>query len=129
MFYFKDELKGQSAITDFVGLRPKCYAMKIKHLNSRKEDQKKVCKGLKKTSIKNQLSFEEYEKSLNECKLVYKTFTHLKSKNHQINTTFQRKIALSSMDSKKYILPCGRCTLALGSVHIKKYKKHHLRKP
>ena len=126
LFYFKDELKGQSAITDFIGLRPKCYAMKVKSLNIKKEYQKKVCKGLKRTSIKNQLSFDDYEKSLNEGKLVYKTFTHLKSKNHRISTTFQRKIALSSMDSKRYILPCGRCTLALGSVHIKKCKKHHL---
>ena len=126
LFYFKDEMKGQSAITDFIGLRPKCYTMKIKNLNSKREEQKKVCKGLKKTSIKNQLSFNDYEKSLNDGKLVYKTFTHLKSKNHRISTTFQRKIALSSMDSKRYILPCGKCTLALGSVHIKKYQKQHL---
>ena len=29
LFYFKDEIKGQSTITDFIGLRPKCYVMKI----------------------------------------------------------------------------------------------------
>ena len=126
LFYFKDEMKGQSTITDFIGLRPKCYAMKIENLNSRKEEQKKVCKGLKKSSIKNQLTFDDYEKSLNYGKLLYKTFTHLKSKNHRIRTTFQKKIALSSMDSKRYILPCGKCTLALGSVHIKTHKKRHL---
>ena len=129
LFYFKDELKGQSAITDFIGLRPKCYAMKIKNLNSKKEAQKKVCKGLKRTSIKNQLSFEDYEKCLIDSKLTYKTFTHLTSKNHRISTTFRRKIALSSMDTKRYILPCGKCTLALGSVYIKRYKRHHLCKP
>ena len=44
LFYFKDELKGQSAITDFIGLRPKCYAMKRKNLNSKKEAQKKFAK-------------------------------------------------------------------------------------
>ena len=28
------------------------------------------------------------------------------------------------MDSKRYILPCGKCTLALGNVHIKTHKKN-----
>ena len=44
LFYFKDEMKSQSTITDFIGLRPKCYAMKIENLNSRKEEQKKFVK-------------------------------------------------------------------------------------
>ena len=41
LFYFKDELKGQSAITDFIGLRPKCYAMKIVNLKNQKKDKTK----------------------------------------------------------------------------------------
>ena len=53
LFYFKDELKGRMAITHFIGLRPKCYSMKITNFSDKnKTDQEKVFKGLKKSSIK-----------------------------------------------------------------------------
>ena len=51
LFYFKDELCGKAAISEFIGLRPKCYAMKIQKLKNFKRNDfeiKKVCKGLKK---------------------------------------------------------------------------------
>ena len=51
LFYFKDELCGKAAISKFIGLRPKCYAMKIQKLKNFKQNDfeiKKVCKGLKK---------------------------------------------------------------------------------
>ena len=38
LFYFKDVMKGQSTITDFISLRPKYYTMKIKNLDSKKEE-------------------------------------------------------------------------------------------
>ena len=48
LFYFKDELKGRAAITHFIGLRPKCYSMKITDfLDKNKTEEKKICKGLK----------------------------------------------------------------------------------
>ena len=51
LFYFKDELCGKAAISKFIGLRPKCYAMKIQKLKNFRQNDfeiKKVCKGLKK---------------------------------------------------------------------------------
>ena len=120
LFYFKDELKGQSAITEFIGIRPKCYSMKVKDLKTKDTYIKKICKGLKKSSINNQLTFVDYENCLNKAILIYKSFNHLKSKNHQISTSYQRKIALSAMDTKRYVLSCGKCTLALGSSQNKK---------
>ena len=123
LFYFKDELKGRSAITHFIGLRPKCYTMKIVDLNFKgKLEEKKVCKGIKKSCIKNQLSYLDYKKCLKNALLIYKSFKNLRSKNHRIKTCFQRKIALSSMDSKRYVLKCGYHTLSLGSCYIKKYR-------
>ena len=125
LFYFKDELKGKAAITHFIGLRPKCYSMKITELNCKEKNshkEKKVCKGLKKSSIATQLSFDDYEKCLRDATLIYKSFKSLKSKNHRIKTCYQRKIALSAMDSKRYILNCGHHTLSLGSCFIKKYQ-------
>ena len=127
LFYFKDELKGKAAITHFIGLRPKCYSMKISELNCNKTNtpqEKKICKGLKKSSIATQLTYADYEKCLKNATIIYKSFKTLKSKNHRIKTCYLRKIALSAMDSKRYILNCGRHTLSLGSCLIKKYEKH-----
>ena len=128
LFYFKDELKGKAAITEFICLRPKCYSMTVKDLKTRGASVKKICKGLKKTSIKNHLTFEDYKKCLNESTFVYKPLVNIKSKNHRMSTTYQRKIALSAMDTKRYVLSCGKCTLALGSCHIKKCYKHECKK-
>ena len=119
LFYFKDEMKGKASITEFIGLRPKCYSMKVRNLKTNKTENKKICKGLKRSSIDKQLTFDDYKKCLNDATLIYKSFNHLRSKNHQINTSFQRKIALSAMDTKRYVLSCGKCTLALGSKRIK----------
>ena len=125
LFYFKDEMKGQASITKFIGLRPKCYGLKIKNLKNNSMQEKKICKGLKRTSIKNHLTFDDYENCLNNTCQIYKSFNHLKSKNHQIFTSFQRKIALSAMDTKRYILSCGKCTRALGNVHIEEDENNH----
>ena len=128
LFYFKDEMKGKAAITEFIALSPKCYSMTVKNLKTKKILTKKICKGLKKSSINNQLSFTDYEECLNSASLIYKSFNHLKSKNHRVGTTYQRKIALLAMDSKRYVLPCGKCTLALGSSQNKKCHLHPCKK-
>ena len=41
LFYFKDELKGRAAITHFIGLRPKCYSMKITDFFGQKQNRRK----------------------------------------------------------------------------------------
>ena len=105
LFYFKDQLKGKAAITEFIRLRPKCYIMTVKDLKTRGTCVKKICKGHKKTSINNHLTFDDYKNCLNESTLVYKPFVNIKSRNHWIKTTYQCKIALSAMDTKRYVLP------------------------
>ena len=122
LFYFKDELCGKAAITHFIGLRPKCYSMQIKNFDEKDTKTKKVCKGIKKTAIKNQLSFKDYQNCLDNQCVIYKSFRNLGSKNHIISTKFVRKIALSAIDTKRYTLNCGKHTLALGSYKIRKCK-------
>ena len=87
-------------------------------LDKNKTDEKKVCKGLKKYSIKKQLTYADYKKCLKQAVMIYKSFKNLRSKNHKIRTCFQRKIALSAMDSKRCILNCGYHTLSLGNCPI-----------
>ena len=89
LFYFKEELKGKAAITEFIGLRPKCYSTTVKDLKTREACVKKICKGLKKTSINNHLTFDNYKKCLIESTLVYKPLVNITSKNHRITTTYQ----------------------------------------
>ena len=80
LFYFQDELKGRAAITHFIGLRPKCYSMKITNfLDKNKTDKKKICKGLKKSSIKKQLTYADYKKCLKQAVVIYKCFKNLRS--------------------------------------------------
>ena len=122
LFYFKDELCGKAAITHFIGLRPKCYSMQIKNYDANDTKTKKVCKGIKRTAIKNQLSFADYQTCLNNQTVIYKSFRNLGSKNHQISTKYIRKIALSAIDTKRYTLNCGKHTLALGNCKIKRCK-------
>ena len=122
LFYFKDELCGKAAITHFIGLRPKCYSMQIKNYDANDTKTKKVCKGIKRTAIKNQLSFADYQNCLNNQTVIYKSFRNLGSKNHQISTKYIRKIALSAIDTKRYTLNCGKHTLALGNCKIKRCK-------
>ena len=98
--------------------------MKITSLkDANQKEEKKVCKGLKKSSIKRHLTYEDYKTCLNNATLIYKSFKNLKSKNHRIRTCYQRKIALSAMDSKRHVLNCGKHTLSLGSCHINKFDK------
>ena len=40
-FTFKDELRGKATITHFIGLRPKCYSMRILNLKENTADTKK----------------------------------------------------------------------------------------
>ena len=122
LFYFKDELCGKAAITRFIGLRPKCYSMQIQNYNDDDTITKKVCKGIKRTAIKKQLSFADYKECLNKQHTIYKSFRNLGSKNHVISTKFVRKIALSAIDTKRYTLNCGKHTLALGNYKINKCK-------
>ena len=120
LFYFKDECCGKTAITQFIGLRPKCYSLLLRNLKTSNLETKKVCKGLKRTAIKHHLSFADYEKCLHHQTIQYKSFKNLTSKKHKISTYQIRKIALSAIDTKRHTLDCGYHTLALGNKQIRK---------
>ena len=120
LFYFKDELRGKATITHFIGLRPKCYSMRILNLQENTVDTKKVCKGLKRVAIKRKLSFDDYKECLDSQRSVLRSFRNFNAKKHKIRTRFTRKVALSALDSKRFTLNCGYHTLALGNHQIKK---------
>lgn len=114
---FSDELKGE-IITEVVGLRAKCYAVRTKIDKNKKGKQKNVikkAKGVKKNVLQNHVSFNDYYNCLKEnCIELRKQYT-IRSKKHDIYTISMQKIALNPFDDKRYIIkPDGIDTLAWG---------------
>jgi hypothetical protein len=118
--YFKDELDCDSKCVEFVGLRSKCYALKIK--KNEKFIEKKVCKGLGRVAIKNRLKFSEYKKCLMKKKDFRHHYTGIISQKQNIFTVIRKKKALSCFDSKRWIFNCGIHSSPFGSILIDRYK-------
>lgn len=119
--FFKDEIDGNSECVEYVGLRSKCYALKIKNNLSNDYTIKKTAKGLGKVAIENRLKFREYKKCLFEKKDVRHYYTGIVSQKHNLYTVIRNKKALSCFDSKRHILPCGIHSYPLSSYLIKKF--------
>jgi hypothetical protein len=120
--YFKDELDCDSRCVEFVGLRSKCYALKIKKDSDRKYIEKKVCKGLGKIAIRNRLKFSEYKKCLMKKRDFRHYYTGIVSQKQNLFTVVRKKKALSCFDSKRWIYDCGIHSSPFGSSLITKYK-------
>ena len=118
---FKDEIHPSKHIKEFVGLRAKCYALKIKTNASGKIEDKKVCKGLGKVCIQNRLKFGQYKRCLFDKKDITHHFTTINSKKHELFTSVKSKKALSGFDSKRFILSCGIHSVPYGSFYINQF--------
>lgn len=105
---FKDELKS-IIITDFIGLRSKMYVIKTID-----DDCIKKAKGVKKAVIKNDITFDDFKKCLEESTLISGDHTSFISQGHKVFTVSSTKIALSSSDDKRHIESDGIRTLAWG---------------
>ena len=109
---FKDEVAGKR-IKEFVGLRAKLYSFIM-------EDGKenKRCKGVKKQVVESSITHEDYKTCLRTGKEQLRKQNILRSYDHEIYTEEVNKIALSSIDDKRYILDDGIHTLAWGHYRI-----------
>lgn len=103
----KDEANGK-IIKQFAGCRSKMYAVDI-------EDSKpiKKAKGIK-GNVVSSLDIEDYKNSIiNKIKLLRIQYL-IQSKNHEIFTVEQNKVALSSDDDKRIILKDQISTVPYG---------------
>lgn len=98
------------------------YAFKFTPFNGSKCIEKKVQKGLKKSSIKNHLSYKDYEDALELHQNISKPSFSIRSFDHELFTIFQRKQIVNSFDDKRWLLSCNYHTKAYGSSYIKKHK-------
>lgn len=119
--FFKDELCGKLSCEEFIGLRSKCYAMKLKDLDTSTFSDKKVCKGIGRTAIKNRLNFDHYKDCLFQSTILRRSFHSIRSTKHNLKTVLINKKALSYVDTKRWLFDCGIHSVPYGSYLIKKY--------
>ena len=105
---FKDEASG-IPICEFVGLRSKMYSYI-------KADSKvgKTAKGIKKSVIKKDISFENYREVLLKNQQMLHKMKTIRSEKHKISSYEINKVSLSCFDDKRYILADGIASYAYG---------------
>ena len=126
----KDEAGGK-IISEFVGLRSKLYAYKIMEYEGKCEKEfcdgscndkgcigngSKKCKGVKKSVVKNSITFENYKDCLFNNTSHLAKFNTLRSRRHEITTDCITKIVLSANDDKRCVTPndAEHGTIAIG---------------
>jgi hypothetical protein len=116
---FKDELSGRYHCKEFVGLKSKCYAMKLLNKTSKQSEEKKVCKGLGRVAIRNRLRFNHYKTCLLKGLSRRFNFHTIRSKYQRISTVRIQKNVLTHFDSKRWIYECGIHSEPYGSCLLK----------
>ena len=110
---FKDEVAGRQ-ITHFVGLRPKLYSFKVAGGGiSKKSDEVRKCKGVKKNVVKREIIFDDYVRCLFSGEEQMKSMKIIRSENHDLYSKEVNKIALSNDDDKRSVMEDCIHTLAL----------------
>ena len=104
----KDEAGGK-IIEEFVGLRAKLYSYKMYEGMTEKK-----CKGMKKSVIKNNISFKDYKECLLTKVAQMRKMNVIRSLKHEVFSETVTKVALSADDDKRVILEDGITTNALG---------------
>ena len=105
---FKDECNAVAPL-EFVGLRSKMYSLLVS-----RQLTKMTAKGIKKTYIKNHIIHDAFINILENKTHTIAKFLNFRSQNHIIHTQQTVKICLSAYDDKRYILGCGKNSLAYG---------------
>uniref|UniRef100_UPI0035D08594 hypothetical protein n=1 Tax=Bartonella sp. CL41QHWL TaxID=3243527 RepID=UPI0035D08594 len=127
--YFKDELAGEE-MTEFIALRSKMYAYKMKELESSRpsvltpevskaivtESESKKLKGISKNVVKRDITFDDYVDCLEKSKSFNHKMRHLISEKHQIYLEEVDKKSLSPFDDKRFILDDGVTTIPFGMI-------------
>ncbi len=122
---WKDECGG-AIMTEFAGLRPKCYAYKVKpsefHLEEGgdpgKTSETKLCKGVLRSAVKKDLTFDMYKQALFESQQFRCQYYKIAMKDDLVFTTRIVKIALNALDTKRFYLDCGVHSVPYNSIEI-----------
>jgi len=108
----KDEYKGV-ALSEFVGLRAKLYAIQDTH----NENRKRV-KGIRKNVVEQNITFDDFKHCLQSEEMQRREQMQIRSEKHDIFTEKVNKVALESHDDKRCILDCNIHTLPWGHYRL-----------
>ena len=108
----KDECTNH-VMTHFIGLRSKMYCLQI-------EDKKFInkAKGISKNVAENKITFDDYYKCLFDREVIVREQHIIRARKHNIHTETEKKVALSSNDDKRYLIPESTETLPWGHYAI-----------
>lgn len=113
---FSDELNG-SIMVEFVGLRAKCYAIRM--LNKKSYKIIKKAKGVKKSVVKGKIQFKHYAHCFQKNRKYKCKQNTIRSIKHDVYSIRQEKVALNPCDDKRYVIGPKRIdTLAWGHYRI-----------
>ena len=106
--FFKNELKGEKIMVNFVGVRSKTYAYStVPASNIMNEPTPKlVCKGVNARGLAN-LSFDHFFSVVKNIDTVHASTYNIQSKKHVLQVNKIRKVGFTSFDCKRYLLSCG----------------------
>ncbi|XP_057310096.1 uncharacterized protein LOC130648092 [Hydractinia symbiolongicarpus] len=109
----KDELGGK-IMTEFITLRAKAYA--YKSLTKKGGDRK--AKGVKRCVTKKSITFDDYQRCLEEGIDIYKSQILIQNKGHRVYTKEVLMLALNRADDKRLIQQDQITTLARGHYRL-----------
>lgn len=116
--YFKDENAG-NYLTEVVGLKAKCYILKVLAQNAPNVLNKKVtCKGVQKRA-RDKLTMSQFRSVLKKFKSINADCYNIRTKSNHLYTQKLQKIALSTSDDKRHLKSCGIHTIPLYSSQSK----------
>ncbi|KAJ4430672.1 hypothetical protein ANN_19263 [Periplaneta americana] len=104
---FKDEIPN-SHIDEFVDMKAKVYALKCSDFEIKK------LKGIKKSVIRNELTFEDYATCRESGITTYTKNNAIRSYFHNVFTMCVNKVTLNSFDDKRVVLQDGINTVPHG---------------
>lgn len=108
---YKDETVSL-AMSVFVDLRSKMYSYVCPTAKSNPEH--KVAKGVQKSTIANNLIFENYKQCLFDADQLYCDMNMIQNRKYELFVSKIKKKALCSADDKRWALPDGITTKAYG---------------
>ncbi|CAH1965864.1 unnamed protein product [Acanthoscelides obtectus] len=107
-------------LSAFYGTGPKAYCIDAV------DQVAKRATGISKASVKNQLHLLHYKDIVEEKRTsVYCTIYVFKSESHNIYTNYIKKVALTSTDDKRFLIPNSTKTLAWGHQDILFHNMSH----
>jgi hypothetical protein len=125
---FKDECDG-AAPSEFVGLRPKMYSLKVG------EKEKKTGKGIKRSYVKKHITHDDYVRCISSEAVLdqqqHAVFNVIRNKQHSkritegaaMQTQTISKVGLCAYDNKRYLLGDGVSSFSYGHFQIRRIQE------